>query len=162
MAVERRLSVRIAALAALLFLASALLACEHKPLPGEEVSSACHVENDGKTTTVSGYLQAPILIGCETKSCSFQVTPTRSGDYGLRIDIPLGSGANTMTPLAPSKHAAIPGQITAENVSVSIRDASGTDVRVRDVVRVTGKMSAYASSDGKLNCALDVQKLERL
>ena len=139
-----------------------LLACQHKPAPGEEISSACRVENDSKEISVSGYLQSPILVGCEKGTCSFQLTPKRDQKYDLRIEIPLGSGPGTMTPLSPSKQDSMPGHTFVERVTVDIRDSNGANVSMGDVIRVTGTMHAYASSDGKLQCRLEAKKFVRL
>lgn len=135
-------------------------ACTHKPAPGESIADACRLTNNGHEVNVSGYLQAPILVGCETKECSLQLTPTRKGTYGLTVRIRIGTGPSTMTPLPPSKKSEYPsGAITVEPVSLSVRDARGTSVRIRDVVRVTGVLSAYESG-GELRCEVGVSKLE--
>jgi len=70
--------------------------------------------------------------------------------------------ATSRRPLAPPKHDPIPGQITAERTSVDIRDVNGATVSVRDVVRVTGKMNAYQPGDGRVQCSLEVKKVDRL
>jgi hypothetical protein len=137
-----------------------LASCTHKPAPGESIADACRKDNDGREVRASGYLQAPILVGCEKKDCSLQLTSSRKENYGLEIRIPLGYGPSTMTPLKPSGRTSMPGTIGVEEVTVSIRDANGGSVSVRDVVRVTGKMSAYESS-GELRCSVDVSRLER-
>jgi len=139
-----------------------LIACQHKPAPGEEVSSACRVENDKKEISVSGYLQSPILVGCEKGTCSFQLTPKRDQKYDLRIEIPLGSGPGTMTPLSPSKQESMPGHTFVERVTVDIRDSNGSNVSLGDVIRVTGIMHAYASTDGTMQCRLEVKKFVSL
>ena len=143
-------------------IAMLVVACQHKPAPGEEISSACRVENDKKEISVSGYLQSPILVGCDSgKACSFQLTPKRDQKYDLRIDIPLGSGPGTMTPLAPPRQS-MSGSTFIEPVTVDIRDSTGASVGMHDVLRVTGTMHAYANSDGTMQCELEVKKFARL
>ncbi len=143
-----------------LFAASTLGGCQHRPVPGESIAEACRLENDKREARASGYLQAPVLIGCEKKDCALQLTATRKERYGMTVRLPLGTGPSTMTPLAPSPKA--PGGIYAEPVTVDIRDAKGASARVGDVVRVTGRATVYDTSDGIRRCELDVTRLESL
>lgn len=133
--------------------------CKHVPKPGEAISDVCRIERNGETATASGYLQAPILFGCSEEECSLQLTSERKADYGMRLRIPLGTGPGTMTPLPPPKKTARP--FTAERVTMELRDSSGRDVDVRDVVRVSGRVEV-SQSPGMLHCAMRVTSFERL
>lgn len=133
--------------------------CTHEPATGESIAEVCRKENDRREVAVSGYLKAPILVGCHEKDCTLQLTPTRRDHYGLSVRLPLGTGPSTMTPLPPPRKDAMP--FTAERVSVSIRDAKGASVDVGDVVRVAGSLSASQSGAG-LRCEVTVARLERL
>ncbi len=147
--------------AVVLAAAWAAAGCTHHPAPGQRIDDVCRMENKGQRVVASGYFQAPILIGCETKNCTFQLTSSRKEKYGLSIRIPLGSGPGSMTPLPPSKGAspAVPFQV--ERVDPQVRDATGSRVSAGDVVKVEGTLEAYEDS-GKVRCTVDVTRFESL
>lgn len=66
-------------LVALLMAASA---CKHVPKAGEAISDVCRVERNGQMATASGYLQAPLLVGCYEKDCALQLTSERKEPTG--------------------------------------------------------------------------------
>jgi hypothetical protein len=138
---------------------SCLVACTKKAPAGESIAEVCNAANDGREVHVAGYLQAPILVGCDTGDCALELTTKRNDNYDLRVDVPLGSGPSTMTPLPPPKKDAI--AFEAEEVSVSIRDANGKAVRLRDFVRISGTLSAREAK-GKVECAVHATKIESL
>ncbi len=135
--------------------------CTHRPVPGQGIDDVCRLEKKGQPVVASGYFQAPILVGCETKDCTFELTRSRKDRYGIAIRIPLGSGPGTMTPLPAPKGGspAVPFQV--QRVDPQVRDASGSRVSAGDVVKVEGKLEAYEDA-GKVHCTIQVTRLDAL
>jgi hypothetical protein len=104
-----------------------LAACTKKPALGESIAETCTRANEGKEIHVAGYLQAPFLVGCEAPSpdCNLELTQKRDQAYELAIRIPLGDGPSSMTAL-PAHKAASSTSLEVAEVSVDIRDASGS------------------------------------
>ena len=140
--------------------AISIIACTHSPAAGQRIDDVCRLEKNGQRVVASGYFQASILVGCEKTDCTFQLSARRKEPYGLSIRIPLGVGPGTMTPLKQPKNApSVAFQV--ERVNPQVRDASGANLSVGDVVKVEGTLEAYLSG-GKLRCTVKVARIEAI
>lgn len=67
--------------------------CTHKAAPGESIPEVCRLDNNRKNVKASGYLHAPILVGCDTKDCALQLVATHKEVLiGGRVSTGRGSG----------------------------------------------------------------------
>ncbi|HUF03474.1 MAG TPA: hypothetical protein VMM38_04790 [Aridibacter sp.] len=139
-----------------LFLGIACVGCDTK---GEPVAydKACSLGNDGRTIETKGFLDDAGGVFCSDTSgrmeCGMKLKAKADDKTGFTADIALGSGANTMDEL-PRGY---------QKTDIVIRHNEGGVVDLGKEVTVTGKLSAYQSTEapGGVGCFVKVYKIEQ-
>jgi hypothetical protein len=124
----------------------AFVGCRHRPAPGESIAEVCRLENDGKELAASGYLLPPMVFAsCET-ACGLALTASSRERYGITIDVPIGTGPNSMSPL-PSRDPLGPEWEQIPSSAFVVRDQRGKELRLGEPARVHGTLRVVESGD---------------
>ena len=119
-----------------------------------EYGKVCGLGNDGKMVETSGFLADKGSVFCSNTSgrmeCGLKFSAEAGGE-GFNADIAVGSGANSMDEL--------PKGYKPEDIVV--RGDDGNAIDLGKGVTVTGKLSAYQSTEAPngVGCFIQVQKL---
>lgn len=143
-------------IASFLFLGIVSASCDTK---GEPVAydKACALGNDGKTIETKGFLDDAGGVFCSDTSgrmeCGMKLKAKTDEKTGFTADIALGSGSNTMDEL-PRGY---------QKTDIVIRNNEGGVVDLGKEVTVTGRLSAYQSTEapGGVGCFVKVYKIEQ-
>lgn len=139
----------IAAIALTLILS--LLGCKKDAVP-VELSKVCSPSNEKRYISTSGFLDDKGGVFCSNTGgrmdCGFAVKATPGGDKVFSADIEQGSRADQVEKLASGY----------KKDDITIRDNSGSVIKLADKVSLTGEMSI--APDGSV-CFMKVDKIER-
>lgn len=130
-------------------------ACETRTPVAIEYPNICKVENHKKLVESTGYLKIGRSTMCRTEkgntTCDLKFLQNTADEKGIRADVYVGSGANSMD--KPE------GSYTAE--SIKVRDNNGNLITPNDKVKVTSDTFIVASPSGDIACILYVKKIEK-
>ena len=121
-----------------------------------ELAKVCVPENDHQYLEVSGYILPASSVFCSNigggpVACGLDFSDSAGGARKMGVDIPQGSGANTIGEL-PSGY---------KKEDIKIRDNAGNAIALGDKVRVTGKVSiAPGAGNTPGVCFMQVEKIE--
>lgn len=138
----------------LVFAVSLLAGCA---VEGEkmEYGKVCGLGNDGKMVETSGFLADKGSVFCSNTSgrmeCGLKFSGKAGDAEGFNADIAIGSGANTMDEL--------PKGYKPEDIVV--RGDDGNKIDLAKEVTITGKLSAYQSTEAPkgIGCFIQAQKI---
>lgn len=130
--------------------------CDSK---GEPVAfgKACGLGNDGKSVEIKGFLADKGSVFCSNTGgrmeCGLRFTERSGEKDGFNADIEVGSGANTIDEL--------PRGYKPEDIKV--RGDDGNEIDLAKQVTVTGKLSAYQSTESPsgIACFIQVYKIDQ-
>ena len=121
-----------------------------------DLANACVPENDHQYLEVSGYIVPASSVFCSNigggpVACGLDFSDSAGGARKMGVDIPQGSGANSIDKL-PSGY---------KKEDIKIRDNAGNAIALGDKVRVTGKTSiAPGAGNTPGVCFMQVEKIE--
>lgn len=136
-------------------IAAAVSGCDTKGEP-MAFDKVCGLGNDGKTVETKGVLSDKGSVFCSNTSgrmeCGFRFS-AESGGEGFNADIAIGSGANSMDELSRGYKAE----------DIVIRGDDGNRIELGKPLTITGKISAYQSSEAPngIGCFIKVYKIEK-
>lgn len=140
-----------------IFFGSILLAaCVTPQGKPTDLANVCVPENDHQYLEVGGYIVPGSSVFCSNigggpVACRLDFSDSANGARKMGVDIPEGSGANSIEKL-PSGY---------KKEDIKIRDNSGNVIALGDKVRVTGKASiAPGAGNTPGVCFMQVEKIE--
>lgn len=140
----------------LVVLIAAVSGCGSKGEP-VEFGKACGLGNDGKTLEIKGFLADKGSVFCSNTGgrmeCGLRFTEKAGEKEGFNADIEVGSGANTIDELARGY----------KPEDIKVRGDGGNEIDLSKQVTVTGKLSAYQSTEAPsgIACFIQVYKIDQ-
>lgn len=112
--------------------AASVAACTQRDIPLSPLDDVCETAEYGKTVRIEGFLTAPgASMMCDGETCEMAISNRGvGGSTSLRIDIPLGSGRNSMTEPPDSYN----------NSDLVVRDSEGNPHPIGDWIVVEGRI----------------------
>lgn len=132
------------------------IGCQVKGQP-MAYDQVCSLGNDKKTIETEGYLDDGVTVLCSNTGgrmeCGLDLKKGPDSKARFSADIATGSGVNSMNDL-PSGY---------KKSDIVIRNNDGNVIDLGKPVKITGKLSAYQSSDaaGGVGCFVQVYKIEQ-